>query len=169
MELKILIDYTTIPGSLSRLVKILKEQGFTPRIISPINNTVRTRIDIPLNKNNFNTIKDSLENIQRALQDVSKLWDSICVEAWLEKESKSKISNQLVNVDNELFIYTRRGYHGKTIHKLIWYNIPHLTMNRFLPESLMRKCIDSSRELDKLFNYITKFLTYVIAVDKNNA
>lgn len=160
MKLNILVDFTSELGKTSRLVKVLRENGFSPQLLSY--DVVRLKTEFHLAENNvIRNILNGVHNLGELVASWKGFWEAVCLEAWIE-EKGGKVQNTLLEVD-DICVYVRRGKGVILTKKLVWTKPCKWMGGGPIPESITRKCLDSVEGLNAAFNHIARFITILLA------
>ncbi len=161
-EINILIDFYTNLGNTSKLVKYLKDKGFSPRQTSY--DSIRLRLEYPLSQVDASLL-EKINAVLKTISETNNIWNTCCIEVWIEEENQREKNIPRVEKHGDLCIYIRPGSRGRIIRKLVWIAICSGIVKPPLPESTMRKCIENSRaqsELKTISETIEKFTSIYI-------
>ncbi|MEM4481199.1 MAG: hypothetical protein QXK88_04460 [Desulfurococcaceae archaeon] len=159
-RLNILVDFTCPLGYVSRHVKLLKDSGFAPRLISY--ETIRLRSIYSLRAGGVGSTLDDVERLFSIIRSSSGSWKTCCLEIWIESRDLKKDLrlNRLIKLDG-LCIYARPSRKGRVIYKLAW-GLNSCREEGVIPESVGRKCLDTSEVIDDIYAYVRSFISYAV-------
>lgn len=158
MKLNMLIDFATDLGKTSKLVKVLRENGFSPQLL--LYDIVRLKMEYHLIKSNVESVLNSVRNLNVLVVSWKNLWKVVCLEVWVEGEGKG-VQNTLLEI-SDICVHSRHGKGGTVIKKLAWVKPCKWVSGGPIPESITRKCTDSVESLDSVFNQVNKLITVLL-------
>lgn len=153
-ELNILVDFACSLGNTTRLAKILKDSGFSPRILTY--DTLRLREKLILAEKSEEAIL-KLDKILDKAKNTHHLWSTLCIEVWTEASLAYSIEPTIVTY-GDLCIYMRKGAGKKLVLKIAWLAPCKHMVGTIVPESFTRLCITSPGELDIVKQVVTGFV-----------
>lgn len=139
--INVLLDLECHLGSTSKIAKLLKDMGFSPRIIAY--NLIRLRYKERLDHNMYQHVSSKINNLLALIGRQVDDWSTMCIEVWVEKPTSKHHDSRLIK-HGDTCIYMRKGPHGRTIVKLVWIDQCVESRTPMIPESITRLCIESS-------------------------
>lgn len=152
-ELNLLIDFICDLGNVTRLAKSLKNQGFSPRIITY--DTIRVREQHKLTSSGNQAVARILEFVDFA-RSTHPLWNTLCVEMWAELNVQYR-REPVIFEHAGLCIYARTGVDGKLVLKLTWLSPCRKQAGEYIPESITRFCTTDPGNLEGVKSKVSQF------------
>jgi len=161
MDFNIILDLACEVGKTSKLLKVLKNSGFSPRLISY--DSIRLRINYNLKTEGLGKVLSDILNISTLLKNLRDLWVVVCIETWVEELNGGKIVSGMYRV-GDVCVSVRRGRGNRVVKKLVLADQCRSIVRGLIPESLTRKCLESQENLDSVFSQIRSFIYELCAV-----
>lgn len=159
LKLNILLDFACELGTLSKLVKVLKEEGFVPRIVAY--NILRLRVSRSLSTSKIDHAISTIGRVASLINKTKGTWRILCIETWIE-EFPGDPRRGFIKRLNGVCVYVRPGTRKRVINKLVWSSICPEALESPIPESLTRVCVESPEETNSFLDKIREFIyTYV--------
>ncbi|MEM1831956.1 MAG: hypothetical protein QXJ97_10560 [Desulfurococcaceae archaeon] len=158
-KLNLLIDFICELGSTSRLIKFFKERNILLRQISY--DLTRLRVSYDLNREQEHTLLSNVSNILTLVDNTRNLWKTCCIEVWVEENTNTRIKESKLSKIGELCTYVRPGRRNSLISKLTWIDQCNWPTGTPIPESITRKCIDNTYDINNIEKRIIDFIVKV--------
>lgn len=158
MKLYILFDIVGGFGSTSKLLKILRERRYNPRLITY--DSIRLRLKFTPGRQSLEEISSTLRDLYDALITTSHLWKTICFEAWIEVSSVKTPRYGFVEKEN-VYMYIKPGRSRRVVYKLIPRRPSYISQSTHITESLTRKCLEDVGELSNDSRLLFEFIDVV--------
>lgn len=147
----LLLDLECHMGSTSKLAKILKDTGFSPKIVAY--NILRLRYRDMLDNTTQDLLSSKIKNLLSIVEKQSVDWKVMCIETWIEKTHSRYHSAELIK-EKDLCLFARSGPKGRIVVKIAWIDQCVKPRTSLISESITRLCIESEKDVERHIGYI---------------